>query len=195
MTLYEPTTVEQTQQIVASAEQIKVLGTGHSFSDIGAGEQLVSLAKIAPDYELEANSVACSGAVTYGELAIFLQQEGSALHNLASLPHISVAGAIQTATHGSGDTHPNLACAVTSIDLITSDGELHTIARGDEDFDGAVVGLGSLGVVTRVTLEVEPTYEITQTVYLDVAWPTQPEHLTDLTSAGYSVSLFTTWGP
>jgi FAD/FMN-containing dehydrogenase len=83
-----------------------------------------------------------------------------ALHNLASLPHISVAGAVATATHGSGDANRNLATAVAALELVTSSGELVTAARGDPDFDGLVVGLGALGVVTRLTLDVEPAYEV-----------------------------------
>ena len=77
-----------------------------------------------------------SAGLTYGDLAGALQPEGVGLANLASLPHISVAGAVATATHGSGDRNGNLATAVAGLELVTSAGELVTAARGDADFDG-----------------------------------------------------------
>ena len=129
----------------------------------------------------------------YGELATELNAHGIALHNLGSLPHISVAGAIATATHGSGDANGNLATAVVALELVTAGGELRTVARGEDDFDGMVVGLGALGAVTRVTLDVEPFYEIRQRVYEDLTWDALHEHFDAITGLAYSVSLFTLW--
>jgi xylitol oxidase len=117
-----------------------------------------------------------------------------ALHNLASLPHISIAGAIATATHGSGDANGNLATAVSAMELVTSDGEELTVARGEADFEGLVVGLGALGVVTRVTLDVEPAYEVRQRVFEGLEWDALHEHFDAITASGYSVSVFTRWG-
>src|SRR4029450_10759398 len=113
----------------------------------------------------ERMTVSVGAGVRYGELAAALNAEALALHNLASLPHISVAGAIATATHGSGDGNGNLATAVCGLQLVTSDGELIDVARGDRDFEGVVVGLGALGAVVRVALDVEPSYEIRQRVF------------------------------
>ena len=136
----------------------------------------------------------CSAWLKYGELAEALAAHGVALHNLASLPHISIAGAIATATHGSGDANGNLATAVRAVELVTSDGEVLTVARGEPDFDGLVVGLGALGVVTRVTLDVEPAYEVRQRVFEGLSWDALHEHFDEITASGYSVSVFTRWG-
>ena len=132
--------------------------------------------------------------MTYGELAGVLAGAGLALHNLASLPHISVAGAVATATHGSGDASGNLATAVAGLELVTSDGTLVSAARGDPDFDGLVVGLGALGAVTRVTLDVEPAYEVRQRVFEGLAWDALSAHFDEITASGDSVSVFTRWG-
>ena len=132
--------------------------------------------------------------MTYGRLANELHEHGLALHNLASLPHISVGGAIATGTHGSGDRLGNLATAVSAIDILRSDGELVHLERGQPDFDGAVVGLGALGVVLRVRLDLEPEYQIEQRVYEGLAWDQLVEHFDAVTGAGDSVSVFTTWG-
>jgi xylitol oxidase len=142
----------------------------------------------------EAGTVSFGGGTRYGVLAEVLRDEGLALHNLASLPHISVAGAVATATHGSGASNGNLATAVAAVELVTSDGELRRFARGDEDFDGVVVGLGALGVVTRLTLDVEPAFEVAQRVYENLPWAAAAEHLGTILAAGYSVSLFTLFG-
>jgi xylitol oxidase len=139
-------------------------------------------------------TVTCGGATRYGELAIALEREGLALANLASLPHIGVAGAVATATHGSGTRNGNLATAVSAVELVTSDGSILTLGRGDPDFDGAVVSLGALGVLTRVTLQAEAFYEVRQQVFGPLPWETLYEHLEEIMGAGYSVSVFTMWG-
>jgi xylitol oxidase len=131
--------------------------------------------------------------MTYGELVKTLRAEGVALHNLASLPHISVAGAVATATHGSGVANGNLATAVVGLELVTSAGEIVESARGEADFEGLVVGLGALGAVTRITLEVEPAYEMRQRVFENLSWEALYERFDEITSLGYSVSLFTRW--
>src|SRR4051812_42010957 len=134
--------------------------------------------------------VSFSGGLTCGDLAAC----GVAVHNLASRPHVSVAGAVATATHGSGDGDGNLATAVRALELLTSDGELVRAQRGDRDFDGVVVGLGALGAVTRPTLDAEPELTVRQRVFEDLPWETLfARRLTPCTSAAYSVSLFTRW--
>jgi alditol oxidase len=194
--IHRPTSRDEIRAIVARAPQVRVLGSRHSFSAIGDAAELVSLDGLAPDVVVDraARTVACGAGVQYGELATALAAEGLALHNLASLPHISVGGAIATATHGSGDGNGNLATAVSGIELVTSTGDVVTAARGDADFDGLVVGLGALGAVTRVALDVEHAYEVRQRVFEGLGWDALYEHFDEIAAGGYSVSVFTRWG-
>jgi xylitol oxidase len=194
--VHRPATVEELREIVASAPRAHALGSRHSFSDIGDSAELVALDGLPSDVVVDpvAQTVTCSAGLKYGELAEALAGQGVALHNLASLPHISIAGAIATATHGSGNANGNLATAVCGVELVTSDGEILTVRRGEPDFDGLVVGLGALGVVTRVTLDVEPAYEVRQRVFEGLSWDALHEHFDDITAGGYSVSVFTRWG-
>jgi alditol oxidase len=194
--LHRPATREQLREIVARAPRVHALGTRHSFSDVGDSAELVALDALPAEVDVDrrAGSVTCSAWLKYGELAEALAAQGVALHNLASLPHISIAGAIATATHGSGDANGNLATVVRAVELVTSDGDLVTVARGEPDFDGVVVGLGALGVVTRVTLDVEPVYDVRQRVFEGLGWDALHEHFDEIAAAGYSVSVFTRWG-
>ncbi len=143
--IHRPALVEELAELVAGAERIRVLGSRHAFNDIADADELVSLDGLPAAIEVGDDWVACGGAVRYGELAEALHPHGRALHNLASLPHIAVAGAMATATHGSGDRSGNLATAVRALELVTSAGEIVTLRRGDPDFDGAVVGLARWG--------------------------------------------------
>jgi len=194
--LHRPSTIEQVQEIVANAPRVRVLGSRHSFNDIADSLELMTLEAMPMDVVVHhaANTVSFNAALRYGELAESLKAEGVALHNLASLPHICVAGAVATATHGSGDTNGNLATAVCGLELVTSGGEIIEASRGDHDFDGLVVGLGALGAVTRITLDVEPAYEVRQRVFEGLSWEALFEHFDEITSCGYSVSVFTRWG-
>ena len=193
-TLHRPETVEQLQEIVAGAPRIRVLGSRHTFSDIADSDELVSLEGLPNEVTVSAEGVTVGGAVRYGDLAPMLEREGFALHNLASLPHTTIAGAVATATHGSGDRNGNLATAVSFIELVTSGGEIVAAARGDEEFDGMVVNLGALGAVTQLVLDVEPAYEIRQRVFENLGWDTLYADFDAITAAGYSVSVFTLWG-
>jgi xylitol oxidase len=170
--LHRPATLDELRRIVAAARRLRVLGARHSFNAIADSDDLVTLAGLPTDVRVEraAGTVTVAGAMTYGALATALRPAGLALHNMASLPHISIAGAVATATHGSGDTSGNLATAVTALELLTSGGELVTVERGDPDFDGLVVALGAAGVVTRLTLDVEPAYEVRQRVFEGLSW-------------------------
>jgi xylitol oxidase len=193
--LHRPSTLEQVREIVANAPRIRVLGSRHSFNGIGDSSELLTLDALPADVSVdhEARSVSLAGGVRYGDLAEVLKAEGLALGNLASLPHISVAGAVATATHGSGDANGNLATAVAGLQLVTSSGDIVTARRGDADFDGLVVGLGALGAVTRITLDVEPAYQVRQRVFEGLTWDALFEHFDAITSSGYSVSVFTRW--
>jgi alditol oxidase len=194
--LHRPRTVEELQGVVAGAGRVRVLGSRHSFTDLADGDELVSLDGLPADVAVDraAGTVSFGAALRYGDLAEALHAEGVALHNLASLPHISVAGAVATATHGSGDGNGNLATAVAALEMVTSDGEVVAAERGDADFDGMVVALGALGAVTRLTLDVEPAYEVRQRVFEGLAWHALHAHFDAITAAGYSVSVFTRWG-
>ena len=193
--LHRPETLEQVGAIVGAARKLRVLGSRHSFNDMADSAELVSLAGLPADVDVDraAGTVSLGAGMTYGELARALEDEGLALHNMASLPHISVAGAVATATHGSGDASGNLATAVAGLQIVTSGGELISAARGDADFDGLVVGLGALGAVTRVTLDVEPAYRVRQRVFEGLAWDALYEHFDEISASGDSVSVFTRW--
>jgi xylitol oxidase len=193
--LHRPETVEQLREIVAGAKSVRVLGSRHSFNDMADSPELVTLEGMPADvvFDHEESTVSFNAALKYGELVDVLGAEGFALHNLASLPHISVAGAVATATHGSGDANGNLATAVAGLELVTSGGEVVRVARGEPDFEGYVVGLGALGAVTRITLDVEPAYEVRQRVFEGLGWDRLFENFDDVTSRGYSVSVFTRW--
>jgi xylitol oxidase len=193
-----PATVAEAQEIVRRAPKLRALGSRHCFNDIADTDALhLSLEKqrhvIAID--AAARTVTVEGGVRYGDLAPALHAAGFALHNLASLPHISIAGAVGTATHGSGVKLGNLATAVTQIEFIRADGELVTLSRAQDGdtFAGAVVHLGALGVITKLTLKIEPAYDVRQDIWLDLPVSELLANFDAILSAGTSVSLFTTW--
>ncbi len=195
---HRPETVEQVQELVARCRKLKVLGTRHSFNGIAdSTEDLLSLEHfdhvVASDRERR--TVTVEAGVRYGQLCRHLHREGYALHNLASLPHISVAGACATATHGSGDSHGNLATAVSAMEIVTADGEVLVLSREQhgQQFQGAVIGLGGLGVVTKLTLDISPTFAMRQDVYENLPLAQLEEHFDEIVSSAYSVSLFTDW--
>ena len=199
--LHEPGSIDELQELVRRGRSLRVLGSRHSFNAIAdTPGELISLARLPRIFELDrtAQTITVDGGVRYGELCGPLDAAGFALHNLASLPHISVAGACATATHGSGDWNGNLATAVTGLELVTADGEIVTLSRADDPgiFDGVVVGLGTLGVVTRMTLRLQPTFQVRQDVYEDLPLGAVAEHFDEITALAESVSLFTEWrGP
>ncbi|MFN8169395.1 MAG: FAD-binding protein [Candidatus Nanopelagicales bacterium] len=191
-----PRSVEELQELVASSSRIRALGTRHSFSTVAdAPGVLVELGALPSSIELDevAATVRVGAATRWGELAPVLHRAGWAVHTMGSLPHISVAGSASTGTHGSGDRHGCLASAVVALELVGPDGGLRRIARGDADFDGSVVALGALGVVTAVTLSVQPAYEVEQTVYDDLPFEVAVEELDAVMGSASSVSLFTRW--
>ncbi len=171
-----------------------MVATRHSFTDIGDSDQLLTLEGLPADVTVDQTTVSFTPGISYGQLAGTLRGERMALANLASLPHISVAGAVATATHGSGDANANLATAVAALEMVTSDGELLKARRGDADFNGLVVGLGALGAVTRITLDIEPEYHVRQRVFEGLHWEALLEHFDEIMASGYSVSVFTRWG-
>ena len=195
-TLHHPTSIDEVRRIVSGSERVRALGSGHSFNPIAdtVGDQ-ISLAGMPPLVHIDAerSTVTVGGGVRYGELAPQLHQAGYALHNLGSLPHICIAGATATGTHGSGVANGNLATAVRALDLVTASGDVVTLKVGDDEFEGAVVGLGMLGIVTSVTLAIEPTFAVAQYVYDGLSLAKLIAHLDETMEAAYSVSAFTDW--
>jgi xylitol oxidase len=195
--LATPDSLTQLQEVVAGADRVRALGSGHSFNRIAdTGGVLVATAGAGSimSADPERNVVRVSGGVRYGELARYLDSVGYALHNTASLPHISVAGSVATATHGSGDANQNLAAAVRAIDLVTASGELITLAQGaDDDFAGAVAGLGSLGIVSTLELEIVPSFQVRQWVYEGLPTDAVTGSFEEIFGSAYSVSVFTDW--
>jgi xylitol oxidase len=194
--VHRPESLDALRSVVAHASNIRVLGTRHSFNDIADAGELISFERLEQAIEIdrEAMSVTVGGGVRYGTLAQALVREDLALHAMASLPHISVAGAISTATHGSGDACGNLATAVRALELVTSEGDVVQVHRGDSHFEGMVVGIGALGVVTRVTLDVQPGYLVRQQAFQHLDWGVLFDRFDEVTSSAESVSLFTDFG-
>lgn len=195
-TLHTPGSIDELIEIVAGSSGFRALGSRHSFNRIAdTPDDQVSVAGLPPLVRVDASAreVTVSAGLRYGELVEQLDREGWALPNLASLPHISVGGAISTGTHGSGDRNGSLASAVSAIQLVGADGELHDLRRGDQDFDAMVVGLGRIGILTAVSLDIVPTFEVRQDVFEGLAWSAVHEHFDEVTSAAYSVSMFTDW--
>lgn len=194
--VHRPQTLEQLQEIVSRSRKIKVIGSRHSFNDIAdAAEDLVSLEELEPTWLLdrEGRTLTVNGAFTYGQICERLHSEGYAIQNMASLPHITLAGAISTATHGSGDSNGNLATVVSAMELVKADGERVTLTRADADFNGAVVGLGGVGVITKLTLDIVPAFVMQQEVYEDLPVTQLEDHFNAITASAYSVSFFTDW--
>lgn len=198
--LATPTTTDEVSALVRAAAPggLRPLGTRHSFSPVAdTTGTLISSANFASADDIriadDRSSVSVPSGIRYGELAVVLEAAGLALANLASLPHISVAGAVATGTHGSGVANGSLATSVRAIEWVDGRGDLVTLGRGDQDFDGAVVALGALGMVTRLELDVEPTFSLAQTVYRRLPLPAVLDFFDEVTGLGYSVSLFTTW--
>lgn len=191
-----PSTIEEAQELVATRERIRSLGTRHSFNDLADNDgALLALTAIDPDpvIDAEARTVTVGAGTRYAVVARHLVENGWALHNMGSLPHISVGGATATATHGSGDRNGNLSSAVRGLTFINPDGSLRQVDHGDHDFLGSVVHLGALGPVARITLAIEPTFLVRQDAYEGLEWDDLFEHFDEITSAGYSVSVFTHW--
>ena len=184
------------QRAVAAGGRVRAIGTRHSFNDLADnGATLVSVAGIADDPAIDeaAKTVTAGAGMTYGALAAWLQDQGWALGNLGSLPHISVGGATATGTHGSGSRNKILSAAIAGLDYVAADGELRHASRADPDFDGMPVGLGAFGIMVRVTLDIEPSYLVRQDAYTALSWDRVLAELEDVMSAAYSVSLFTDW--
>lgn len=195
---HQPESIEQLQEIVARSQTVKVYGSRHSFNAITdtTGDH-IALDKMDQSLSLDqaAGTVTVSGGITYGQLCAQLHGAGRAIHNIASLPHITVAGAVATATHGSGDGNGNLATAVSGLEIVRADGEIVQLSKekDGEEFLGAVVGLGALGIVTRITLDTQPAFVMQQEVYENMPIAQSDAHFDEIFASAYSVSYFIDW--
>lgn len=197
--LHRPYSLDAMSALVAGSEKVRALGSGHSFNEIadpGPEGVLLSLAGLPPviDVDRAARTVRVSGGVRYAELARAVDAHGLALPNMASLPHISVAGSVATGTHGSGIGNGSLATSVREVELLTADGSVVAVGRDDPRFGGAVTSLGALGVVTALTLDLEPSFDVEQHVFTELPLDGLDLDTFDtVMSTAYSVSLFTDW--
>jgi alditol oxidase len=192
--LASPASVDELQTLVARGGPVRTLGSAHSFNDLAdTTGLLISIASLPEEIELDsaAGTVRVAAGVRYASLVRRVHQAGFALPNLGSLPHISVAGACATATHGSGVANGNLATSVRGMDLVTADGDLVTLEP--DLLDGAAVHLGCLGVVVGVTLGLVPAFDMRQYVFEGLPLSVLSDHFEELVSSAYSVSLFTDW--
>ena len=196
--VYGASSIQDLQRFVRTHNKFKTLGTRHCFNRIAdSTAQLLTTPFASGDPVLDENArtISVGPGVRYGTIAPILETKGFALHNLASLPHISVAGACTTATHGSGVKNGNLATAVAALEIVNAAGDVVTLSRkaNPDIFPGAIVGLGALGVITKVTLNIQPTFQVQQYVYENLPLSEMKSHFDEIMSAAYSVSLFTDW--
>ncbi|MEX0913366.1 MAG: FAD-binding protein, partial [Demequina sp.] len=190
--LISATTVDEVQDAVRAGGRVRALGTRHSFHDIAdTTGTLITVTGIEPAPVLDEGrrTVTVGAGTAYGVLAPWLQARGWALHNMGSLPHISMGGAIATGTHGSGARNGALSTAVESLEYVGADGDLHHVTRGDTEFPGQVVALGAYGITTRLTLSVQPTYDVRQDIYYGLTWDALLDNLDQILTAAYSVSV------
>ena len=196
--LYSANSLAQVQDYVRKQSRVKVLGTRHCFNNIADSRDNFLSVKAMDEFvavDAGGQTVTVDAGMTYGQLSPLLHAKGFALHNLASLPHISIAGACSTATHGSGEKNGNLSTAVSALEIVTGAGDVVNLSRrkDSQTFSGAVVGLGALGVITKVTLDIQPTFMMRQYVYENLPLMEMKNHFDSIESSGYSVSLFTDW--
>ena len=194
--LHEPQTAEEVQALIKDLDSQKALGSCHCFNNIADSPlNQISTKNLKGIIEIDEENMklVLAAGTKYGDFAPELHEKGYAVHNLASLPHISVAGACATATHGSGIGNGNLASAVAGVELINGKGEIVQLKKGDEHFDGAIVNLGALGIITKVTLNMEKAFDVRQDVFQDLPLESLRENFDAILSGGYSVSLFTDW--
>lgn len=191
--LHRPRSVDELQELIGRGKPVHALGTRHSFNDVADSAELISLSDLPGEVAIDSTrrTVRVPSGVRYGELTAQLEVAGWALANLASLPHISVAGSVATATHGSGNANQSLASAVVAMTMVDGRGELVEVTEDDPAFAGLVVHLGALGVVTDLTLRIEPSFLVRQDVYQNLPWPQLDDSFEAILGAGYSVSVIT----
>ncbi len=193
-----PESVEEIQRLVKKCNRLKVVGSRHSFNHIAdSNEHIVSVEQLnrVIDFDKEKQKITVEAGMKYSDVCQYLDETGLALHNLASLPHISVAGACATATHGSGDKNGNLATIVSGIEFVNGNGEIITLTREEheEEMRGLSVSLGAFGIITKLTLDLIPDFQVRQVVYQNLSFHEFYQYYDEIYASAYSVSLFTDW--
>jgi alditol oxidase len=196
-TVATPRSTAEVAELVRGADRVLALGSAHSFSPVAVTPGLhIETAALPADIAVNGTTVTVSAGMTYATLGRELHARGLGLAAMASLPHITVGGAIATGTHGSGDAIGTLSSAVTGIEIVTAGGDVRWVRRGvDPDFGAWVVSIGALGVVTRVEMEVEPTYEVAQTIFAGLDLDVVEADFDAVFGSATSVSVFTRWRP
>jgi alditol oxidase len=196
--LLRPTSLAGVRRAVTSNPRVTALGSRHSFNRIADsdGAQL-SLAEMPFEVEIDSSArvARVSAGATHAAVARELDRQGWALANLASLPHISVAGADATGTHGSGVGNASLAQSVVGVEIVRESGDVEEVLADDPTLDAHRVAIGALGVVTAVHLAIEPRFQIAQRVWTGLGWDVVDDRFEEIMASGYSVSMFTDYGP
>jgi len=193
----EVDSISRLQSVVSKASGVKVLGTGHSFSDIADTTQTqISIKNLSNEIEIDSiKKVALVPAgMQYADVCRYLEKRGWALFNTASLGEITVAGAILTGTHGSGSYNPILSDCVEGIEMVLASGEIFNLLREDsKEFSGFVVSLGALGVFTKLKLKIVESFSIKQFIYENIGMQSIAENFEAIFDKAYSVSYFSNW--
>ncbi|MGH2716644.1 MAG: D-arabinono-1,4-lactone oxidase [Thermoleophilaceae bacterium] len=155
-----PASEDELARLVADARRVKVAGAGHSFTDIACTDGLlVDLSRMNRVLSVEGNEVTVEAGITIRELAPALAERGLALESQGDVDAQTIAGAISTATHGTGGRFANISSQVTGVRLITASGERIDM-REHDDLLAARVSLGALGAISAVTLRCVPAFTI-----------------------------------
>lgn len=200
-TVLRPRTLAEAREAVTAHRRVRPVGSRHTFNRLsvapGALLDLGALAAEEPQLDADARTVRVPAALGYGRLGAWLDERGWALPSLASIPDLAVAGAVATATHGSGIARQALSAQVSGLELVMADGgdrELTRAGNGDL-LDGAVVSLGALGAVHHLTLDVVPRFDVRQTAYGPLPLAAVADRFDEVVSAGETVACFTTLDP
>lgn len=154
------------ERAAAAGQTVRAVGSGHSFTDAACTDGvMVSLDNMHAlvDVDRDSGLVEVQAGVKLHELGDLLAQHGLAMENLGDIAVQSLAGAISTATHGTGLTFPNLSAQVQALRIVSASGDAVVAAAGDDDTDlfrAARVAIGSLGIISTVTLKCVPAYTL-----------------------------------
>jgi FAD-linked oxidoreductase len=143
--------------------RVRVSASGHSFTDIACtDETMMRLDALDGVVSVDGELVEVEAGITLHRLGKELADRGLAMENQGDIDRQQLAGAISTATHGTGSSFPNLSAQVVALRVVTADGEVRSLSADSdpEAFRAARVGLGALGVITRVTLRCVPLFTI-----------------------------------
>ena len=205
-TILVPQSTEEVQHAIINNPRVRVLGTRHSFNNILASAADDGILMVTSHLDeviscCENDIVTVQPGITYGKLGKYLWSRGYSVKNLASLPHISVGGAISTATHGSGTRIGNLASHVASFQLVDAQGTLLSSSKANQPedndlpFEAGVVSVGRLGVFSEIGIEIVPAFHVTQCIYHGFKLEQFQTLLDMLAVKAYSFSFFLNWNP